>query len=179
MTFRPTAAALVLAMTLATAHAATQTPVTAIETQYLTTLFAPLNPPQAINPGLLIFHPRDGGTLSGRVNGKITTPGGDWVRVMPDGNMRIDVRLSVILDDESILYMTFGGVLRKPDEASWRSFLEGTEIRAPSWYYVITPNFETSSKRYAWLNGVQAIGKLVSIQTGKNAHVQFDIYGVN
>ncbi|HEV8696013.1 MAG TPA: DUF3237 domain-containing protein [Lysobacter sp.] len=149
-----------------------------IETEYLATLFAPLYPPQAANQNLLIFHPRGGGTLAGRINGKLLPPGGDWVRVMPDGTMRIDVRLSAELDDGSVLYVTYGGVLRKPDEETWKRFLGGQKIEAPQWYYVITPNFETASKKYAWLNGVQAIGKFVSIQTGEEAHVKFDIYEV-
>jgi hypothetical protein len=149
-----------------------------IETEYLATLYAPLYPPQAANQNLLIFHPRTGGTLSGRVSGKLISPAGDWVRVMPDGTMRIDVRLSVELDDGSPLYITYGGVLRKPDPESWARFQKGEKIVAPGWYYIITPNFETTSSKYAWLNGVQAIGKFVSIQSGAEGHVRFDIYEV-
>jgi hypothetical protein len=151
---------------------------TSIETEYLATLYAPLYPPQAVNRNLLIFHPRDGGTLSGRITAKLLAPAGDWVRVMPDGTMRIDVRMSAELDDGSPLYITYGGVLRKPDAASWARFQQGEKIAAPLWYYIITPNFETTSAKYAWLNGVQAIGKFVSIQSGGDGHVRFDIYEV-
>lgn len=159
--------------------AAESGPTTHVTTEYLATLYAPLHAPQPVNTNLLIFHPRDGGTLTGRLNGKLISPTGDWVRVLPDGNMRIDVRLTAELDDGSLAYITYGGVLRKPDEASWSDFLAGKKITTPNWYYVIAPNFETTSKKYAWLNGVQAVGKFISIQTGPDAHVKFDLYIVN
>lgn len=171
-------AATLLAPAFPSAVEAAPSTATGIETEYLATLYAPLQPPQAVTSTLLVFHPRDGGSLTGKVNGKLLQPAGDWVRILPDGNMRIDVRLSVELDDGSPLYMTYAGVLRKPDEKSWNAFLQGERISAPEWYYVIAPYFETSSKKYAWLNGVQGLGKFVSIQTGPNAHVKFDIYVV-
>lgn len=169
---------LLLALPASAGPAAETSPPTRVETEYLATLYAPLHAPQAANQNLLIFHPRDGGTLSGRINGKLLSPGGDWARIMPDGTMRIDVRLSAELDDGSILYITYGGILRKPGAESWARFQHGEKIEAPLWYYVITPNFETTSRKYAWLNAVQAIGKFVSIQSGANAHVRFDIYAV-
>jgi hypothetical protein len=172
------AATQLAAMPVSTAAETNVSPFTRIDTEYLMTLYAPLHPPQAANQNLLIFYPRDGGTLSGRVTGKLLSPAGDWVRVMPDGTMRIDVRLSAELDDGSLLYVTYGGVLRKPDRESWARFQSGEKIEAPAWYYVITPNFETTSKKYAWLNSVQGIGKFVSIQSGAVAHVRFDIYAV-
>ncbi len=151
---------------------------TAVSTEYIATMYAPLNAPQAANSNLLIFHPKDGGRFDGAITAQLVNPAGDWVRVMPNGSMRIDVRLTAKLDDGELLYVTYGGVLRKPDAASWERFMKGEKISAPSWYYVITPVFETVSKSYAWLNDVQAVGKLVSIQTGAEAHVQFDIYAV-
>jgi len=151
---------------------------TAISTEYIATMYAPLNAPQAANSNLLIFHPKDGGWFDGAIKAQLMNPAGDWVRVMPNGSMRIDVRLTAKLDDGELLYVTYGGVLRKPDAASWERFMKGEKISAPSWYYVITTVFETVSKSYAWLNDVQAIGKFVSIQSGAQAHVRFDIYAV-
>lgn len=171
-------AILLLGMLASVADAGEPNPAARIDTKYLTTLYAPLHVPQAASQNLLIFHPREGGTLSGRITGRLLPPGGDWVRIMPDGTMRIDVRLSAELDDGSLLYITYGGVLRKPDAKSWARFQAGEKIEAPLWHYVITPNFETTSKKYGWLNAVQAIGKFVSTQTGKDAHVRFDIYEV-
>jgi hypothetical protein len=92
--------------------------------------------------------------------------------------MRIDVRMTARLDDGELLYVTYGGVLRKPDDASWARFMAGEKISAPQWYYVVTPQFETISKKYAWLNDIQAIGRFVSIQTGEQAHVAFELLEV-
>jgi hypothetical protein len=33
---------------------------------------------------LLIFHPRDGGTLSGRITAKLLAPAGDWLSISSD-----------------------------------------------------------------------------------------------
>jgi hypothetical protein len=153
-------------------------PLTEVTTEYIATLSTPLEAPQAIGSGLLVFHPRPGGRLDGSIRAEVLPPSGDWVRVMPNGSMRIDVRLTARLDDGELLYMTYGGILKKPDADSWDRFMKGEKIVSPQWYYVVTPNFETSSKKYGWLNDLQAIGKFVSIQTGPQAHVTFDIYAV-
>ena len=150
----------------------------AISTEYLATLVTPLNAPQAANANLLIFYPKDGGRFDGAIKAQLMNPAGDWVRVMPNGSMRIDVRLTAKLDDGELLYVTYNGVLKKPDAASWDRFMKGEKIAAPEWYYVITPTFETLSKKYAWPNDLQSVGKFVSIQTGEHAHVKFDIYAV-
>lgn len=175
-TARATAAAsLAMALGAAAQPAATSAPPA---TTFLATLYAPLEAPQAISSGLLIFHPRAPGRIEGRVHAEILHPTGDWVRIMPNGSMRIDVRLTARLDDGELLYMTYNGVLKKPEAASWERFLRGEKIGTPEWYYVIAPTFETRSQRYGWLNDLQALGKFVSIQTGENAHVLFDLYAV-
>jgi hypothetical protein len=132
-----------------------------------------------MSTGLLVFHTRDGGTIEGpAIHATLEQPAGDWVRMLPDGSMRIDVRLLLKLEDGNTALMTYGGVLAKPDADTWKRFLAGEEITAPAWHYVIAPTFETGSEQYAWLNQVQGIGKFVSIQTGANAHITFDIYDV-
>lgn len=146
---------------------------------YLMTLHAPLHAPRPVGGKLLVFHPRPGGWLLGKDwRASLESPTGDWVRVMENGSMRIDVRLVATLDDGELLYMSYGGVLKQPDAVSWSRFLKGERIAAPEWYYVIAPVFETASRKFAWLNDVQAVGKFVSIQTGEQAHVRFDIYAV-
>jgi hypothetical protein len=147
--------------------------------RFLMRLHAPLYPPDSIGAGLLVFHPRDGGSVDGpEIHGVLEQPGGDWVRMLPDGSMRIDVRLLIKLDDGSTALMTYGGVLAKPSAESWKRFLAGDPVNAPAWHYVIAPTFETASGKYGWLNQVQGIGKFVSIQTGLHAQVTFDVYDV-
>lgn len=146
---------------------------------FLMRLYTPLFAPTPVHEQLLVFHPREGGSVEGpRIRGTLEQPGGDWVRTLADGSLRIDVRLLIRLDDGCAALMSYGGVLAKPDEESWQGFLAGALIEAPLWHYVVAPTFETGSQQYAWLNRVQAVGKFVSIQTGPEAHVAFDIYEV-
>jgi hypothetical protein len=150
-----------------------------VMTHFLMRLHAPLAAPDQLTSTLLVFHPRDGGTVEGPgLHGTIISPTGDWVRVMPNGNMKIDVRMTLRMDNGDLVFMSYGGILKKPDAASWQRFTSGEAIRAPEWYYVITPVFETASTKYAWLNDVQAIGTFTSIQTGTAAHVSFDVFAV-
>ena len=128
---------------------------------------------------MLVFQPRSTGSVTGpEIKGDLITPTGDWVRIQPNGSMRIDVRGIIRLDDGSLALVTYGGVLAKPSAESWKRFMAGDKISSPEWHYVVAPTFETGSSKYSWLNDVQAIGKFVSIQTGNEAHVAFDIYEV-
>jgi hypothetical protein len=88
------------------------------------------------------------------------------VRVLPNGNMRVDVRLTAKLDDGEFLYVTYGGVLKRPSAESWTRFLRGERIAALEWYCVVAPTFETQSKKYAWLKDIQGVRGFVSIQSG-------------
>jgi hypothetical protein len=43
-------------------------------------------------------------------------------------------------------------------------------------YFVTAPTFETKSENYGWLNGVQAVGKMLELKGGEGAHVMYDIF---
>lgn len=58
----------------------------------------------------------------------------------------IDVRMTLRTDDGALVYVTYGGRL---DLAN----------RANGLHAMVAPTFETGDERYAWLNGVQAVGK--------------------
>lgn len=67
---------------------------TQVTTEYLMTLYAPLDPPQKIDDSLTIYNVGPGGWARGpRIRGTVIAPAGDWIRVMPAGNLRQDVRL--------------------------------------------------------------------------------------
>jgi hypothetical protein len=46
-------------------------------------------------------------------------------------------------------------------------------------YIIIAPTFETSSPKYAWLNSVQAIGKVVELKVGEGGYVKYDIFVIH
>lgn len=45
-------------------------------------------------------------------------------------------------------------------------------------YFVTAPTFQTSSEKYAWLNGVQAVGKMVELKAGAGGYVKYDVFVV-
>ena len=55
---------------------------TEITTEYLMTLHAPLDAPQAIDDSLVIYNVRDGGWVKGpKISGTLIAPGADWLQV--------------------------------------------------------------------------------------------------
>jgi len=163
---------LALAFSSAMAHAQT----TQITTEYLMTLYAPLDPPQQIDASLLVYNVRDGGWVKGpKVNGTLLSPAADWLRVMPGGNLRLDVRGTFKTDDGALVYFTYNGVISQPKEASDR-FAKGDALTSKDVYFITAPTMQTASEKYAWLNHVQCVGKVVEVKGGQNGFVKYDIF---
>lgn len=102
-----------LAFAAATASAQT----TEIATEYLMTFYAPLDA-QQIDTSLTVFNVRDGGWVKGpKINGKLLSPTADWLRTMPGGSFRVDVRGTIKTDDGALLYISYGGVISYPKES--------------------------------------------------------------
>jgi len=140
------------------------------------TLYAPLQAMQAVNADLFIVNPRDGGYVEGpRIKGKIIQPSGDWLRRMPNGTNRLDVRLTVQTDDNALIYVEYGGIQKISKEAGERLAKDET-LGADDAYFIITPRFQTTAEKYAWLNDVQAVGRMVSLKRGD--HVKYEIFSV-
>jgi hypothetical protein len=150
---------------------------TRIETEYLMTYLAPLDAPIAVDGSLQIFNVRPGGWVKGpNINGMFVAPGGDWLRTMPSGVFRLDVRGSIRTDDGADIYVSYNGIIQYSAESAER-LMKGellTDKDIP--YFVTAPTFQTSSQKYAWLNGVQAIGKMVELKAGEGGYVKYDVF---
>jgi hypothetical protein len=157
----------------------TASPSTALETDYLMTLYVPLERPLSATDNLKVWNIRSQGSwLSGPgINAKIVNPSGDWARVMPGGQIRVDVRLTLETDDGHIISMFYNGIVHMRADALQR-LMRGEAITAEEAYFIVAPTFETRSEKYSWLNDVQAIGKMVSFQRGGESHVKYDIFSV-
>jgi hypothetical protein len=153
-------------------------PLTQIATEYLMTLHAPLDPPQGAGGDLQIYNVRPGGWVRGpAIRGEVIAPSGDWLRVMPDGARKLDVRLSIRTDDGAFVFVSYAGRARAPAYAVKR--LEAGKTLGPDqFYFVIAPTFETAAPAYAWLNDIVAVGKIVSINRSTDRHVTYDIFAV-
>jgi hypothetical protein len=150
---------------------------TRIETEYLMTYLAPIDAPVVIDGALQIFNVPSGGWAKGpKINGTLLAPGGDWLRTMPSGVFRLDVRATVRTDDGADIYVSYNGVIQYSAESAER-LAKGevlTDKDIP--YFVTAPTFQTSSEKYAWLNGVQAVGKMVELKAGVGGYVKYDVF---
>ena len=112
-----------------------------VTTEYLMTYFAPLER-YPIDSSTVIVNVRPGGWVKGpRVSGKIIPPGGDWLRIMPSGVARLDVRLLIETDDSAQIYMTYNGIAVLSKEAT-DALSRGevvTDKTVP--YFVTAPTF--------------------------------------
>jgi len=150
---------------------------TRIETEYLMTYVAPLDAPIAVDGALQIFNVPSGGWANGpKIKGTMVSPGGDWLRPMPSGVFRLDVRATIRTDDGADIYVSYNGIIQHSAESAER-LMKGevlTDKDVP--YFVTAPTFQTSSEKYAWLNGVQAVGKMVEVKVGAGGYVKYDVF---
>lgn len=157
----------------------TQAQTTQIGTEYLMTVHIPTER-AAIDSGLVVVNILPGGWARGpAVSGKIVPPGGDWIRVMPSGVLRLDVRLTIKTDDGALIYMTYGGVV-VPSKEAGEALARGEVLDDKGMpYFITTPQFQTSSPKYDWLNRLQGVAKMARYKRTKDdAFVEYDIFAV-
>ena len=153
-------------------------PARSLKTEFLMTLRAPLDPASNINDSLSISNvTATGGRVEGpRIQGVLVPPGGDWSRTLASGVLRLDVRLTIKTDDGALIYVSYNGIEKDSDVTEAKSkrgeVLKANDVK----YWVIAPTFETSSPKYAWLNELQAIGKMTEYKDGPGGFVKYEIY---
>jgi len=99
-----------------------------------------------------------GGVFEGpRLKGRIHDGGGDWLLTGSNGVSRIDVRMTLETDDGALIYIVYHGFRHGPPEVMAR-LIAGDEVDPSLYYFRTAPQFETASEKYAWLNGVVAVG---------------------
>lgn len=145
-----------------------------IETKWLGSLQGSIPEPVAVQDNLLIFNVLDAKLEGPRIKAKATGPSGDWVRVEPNGNWLLDVRLMMETDDGHPIYVFYNGVLRMTPELGER-FASGEEIPGDQMYFRSAPYFRTNSEKYGWLNDIVGIGKMTSFGGG---NVLYDLFEV-
>lgn len=151
-------------------------PTTSLNTEYLMTLYAPVDPPKPVDSNLVIYHVRTGGWVAGpKIRGRLIAPTADWLRMMPSGVSRFDARGLIETDDGELISLSFGGVMHVEPQIAER-LSRGEILKAEDCYSITTPTFQTGSQKYAWLNRIQAIGKLIEADAGEASHVTYDIF---
>lgn len=149
---------------------------TSVSTEYLMTMYAPLDAPHVIDNTLFIYNVREGGWAKGpKISGQLVAPGADWLRMMPGGSARLDVRATLKTDDGALLYLTYNGIISHTKE-SWDRLMKGEVLTSKDHYFMTAPTIQTSAEKYAWLNHVQCVGKIVEVKVGENSYVKYDIF---
>jgi Protein of unknown function (DUF3237) len=144
--------------------------------EYLMTIEAALGTATPVGQRVIVNVP--GGSVRGpSIKGEIMPPAGDWLFVMPDGSSRLDVRFTIKTDDNEMIFVEYGGIVAFSKEAQER-FGKGEPVTAVDGYgyFITAPRFMTKSAKYAWLNHVQAVGKMVSLQRGVS--IKYDVFTV-
>ena len=150
---------------------------TEIGTEYLMTLHTPgAGPPLQVDISLMIFRAGAEGWARGpKLNGTIIHPTADWLRVMPGGSLRVDVRMTVRTDDGALIYVTYNGVISVTRE-NFERMAKGAVLTSADMYFMTAPTFQTAHEKYAWLNHIQAIGKVAAVKGGEGGFVTYDLF---
>jgi hypothetical protein len=99
-----------------------------------------------------------GGTFHGpSMKGVVVPGGGDWLIQRSDKTVQLDVRLTLRTDDDALIYMTYRGVRHGPEDVIDR-LNRGEPVDPSSYYFRITPYFETGSEKYDRLNRIVSVG---------------------
>ncbi|GEP60927.1 DUF3237 domain-containing protein [Reyranella soli] len=150
-----------------------------IKLEYLMTLHADLDPPQAIDAAHLIFNVKGGWVEGPKCKGKLLAPGADWLQILPSGAWRLDVRATIATDDEQMIFVSYNGVIMLAPSGATKMASGGALTQSDVSYFATAPTFRTAADKYSWLNGVQAVGKMVLLSTDPaNTLVRYDIFAV-
>ena len=98
-----------------------------------------------------------GGSFEGeRLSGEVLT-GNDWQSVRTDSCIKLDVRLVLKTTDGGLIVMTYT-CLRAGPPSVIEKLDKAEEVDPGSYYFRMNPIFETSSKKYDWMNRIIAVG---------------------
>ena len=145
------------ALGAAATGASAQRPQSQLQSEYLMELVLDGQP--IIDTGHTNIAPLAGGTFSGpRIRGTVLPGGADWI-TMVNGHRNLDVRITLLTDDDAHIYMTYRGMVAQTNRGL---------------YWRITPMFQTASEKYDWINHIVCVGKNKQI-TGK---IAYDIWRI-
>ena len=118
----------------------------------------PLFPPNQV--GSKIIYALKEGNVKGKVEGKTLALGGDFGSMIGPSTFKLDVRLAVETIDKETIYITYNGFIHT-DPETFGKLVSGqaAEVDPSKYYFRTNPMFETTSKKYDWLNHTIAVGE--------------------
>lgn len=145
-----------------------------LQTRWLATLRGDISEPTPIGDGMLIFNV-DGAEISGpRLNAKAVAPSGDWIKVQPNGNWQLDVRVLLKTDSGDHIFCYYTGRLKNTPELAAR-IAAGESVPGDEMYFRSTPYFETSAPDYLWLNDIVCVGTMRTFGGGVALYDIFEV----
>ena len=85
-----------------------------------------------------------------RIKARAAMPGGDWMRVGPDGLWRPDVRVQFTTDDGVTVLLQYSGLV-KPNPRFTQAAAEGAATAFEDQYLRQVMRFESGDPRYLWI----------------------------
>ncbi len=138
---------------------------------------ATLERPEIIGPvpeGILANFYVTGGIVEGpRLNGKLLPVGGDWLTLRPDGVAEIDVRITMKMLDDALIFVRYRGTADLGSDG-YQRFLRGD--LPPTLALRTVPEFRVAAPQYQWLH------RILCISTGEvdfaRSSVRYDVFEV-
>ena len=114
-----------------------------------------------------------GGSVAGRVNGKIMSGGADWQIIRNDGVADIQARYVLETDAGARILVTSNGLRHGPAEVLAR-IARGEDVDPSLYYFRTVLRFEAADPSLDWLN------RIIAIARGKRDRltVTLDVYEV-
>jgi hypothetical protein len=98
-----------------------------------------------------------GGSFQGeRLSGEVVS-GNEWQTVRSDSCTKLDVRLVLRTTDGALVVMTYT-VLRAGSPEVLEKLDRGEAPDPSSYYFRMSPLFETSAEKYDWINRIISVG---------------------
>lgn len=99
-----------------------------------------------------------GGTVEGRVNGKIMSGGADWQIIRGDGVADVQARYVLETDAGARILVTSNGLRHGPPEVLQR-VANGEDVDPSRYYFRTVMRFEASDPSLDWLNRIIAVAR--------------------
>lgn len=120
-----------------------------------------------------------GGTFSGpKLKGRIARSGGDWGLMRADGSFKLDVRVCLIEEDGTPIYMHYFGRLVSRGRDAMAALADpalAATLKPSDYYFRSAPFFEVASdSKHAWLNHILGIG----VGTISEVGITYKVYEV-
>jgi hypothetical protein len=107
--------------------------------------------------GMRITAPIASGHFEGpRLRGNVLPGGGDWRLLRADGELELDLRLTLETDDGALVHLRSFGLRHGPPDVI-AALSRGETVDPSAYYFRTTPRFETGHPKYAFLNRLIAV----------------------